>query len=94
VNQKQDTTVKGARTVTVKSTETKTVTDTLTVSSDTKIVIKVGGSSITIDPTGIKITAVKVEILASGQLETNGTIMAKHSSGGVMQIQGPLVTIN
>ena len=94
VEQKQDTTVTGARTVTVKSTETKTVTDKLTISSDTKIEIKVGTSSITIDPTGIKITAIKVEILASAQLETNGSAMAKHTSGGVVQIQGPLVTIN
>jgi len=94
VNQSQSTTVHGARTVTVKSTETKTVTDKLTISSDTKIEIKVGSSSITIDPMGIKITAVKVEILASAQLETNGSAMAKHTSGGVVQIQGPLVTIN
>jgi hypothetical protein len=56
--------------------------------------LKVGGSSITIDMMGIKITAPKIEIAASLQLETNGSVMAKHTSGGVVQIQGPLVTIN
>lgn len=94
VNQAQDTTVTGARTVTVKSTETKKVTSTLSISSDAKIELKVGGSSITIDNMGIKITAPKIEILASMQLETNGSMMAKHTSGGLVQIQGPLVTIN
>jgi len=94
VNQSQSTTVQGARTVTVNSTETKKVKDKLEISSETKIELKVGPSSITIDATGIKITAIKVEILASAQLETNGSAMAKHTSGGVVQIQGPLVTIN
>ncbi|MGL6211283.1 MAG: type VI secretion system Vgr family protein, partial [Paracoccaceae bacterium] len=89
INKTEDITVVGARTVTVKSTETKKVTSTLSISSDTKIELKVGGSSITIDPTGIKITAVKIEILASAQLETNGSAMAKHTAGGVMQIQAP-----
>ncbi len=90
----EKTKVIGARSVTVSGTEDKTVTDKLTISSTTKIEIKVGPSSITIDNTGIKITAVKVEILASAQLETNGSAMAKHTSGGVLQIQSPLVTIN
>jgi type VI secretion system secreted protein VgrG len=90
----QDITVTGARSVTVQSKETKTVTDVLSVTSQTKIELKVGGSSITIDMMGIKITAPKIEIAASLQLETNGSMMAKHTSGGVVQIQGPLVTIN
>jgi type VI secretion system secreted protein VgrG len=90
----EKTTVVGTRTVTVSGTEDKTVTDKLTISSTTKIEIKVGPSSITIDNSGIKITAIKIEVLASAQLETNGSAMAKHTAGGMLQIQAGLVTIN
>lgn len=94
IKKNESTTVQGNRTVTVSGTETTKVTKKIAISSDAEIEIKVGPSMITLSPTGIKITAVKVEILASAELSTNGSAMAKHTAGGVLQIQSPLVTIN
>ncbi len=90
----ESTTVEGNRTVTVSGTETTKVTRKILISSDTEIEIKVGSSVITITPTGIKIAAVQIEVLASAMLETNGSATAKHTAGGMLQIQSPLVTIN
>lgn len=94
IGENESTTVSGDRTVTVTGTETTKVTKKIIIASDAEIEIKVGTSVITITPTGIKIAAVKIEVLASAMLETNGSATAKHTAGGVLQIQSPLVTIN
>jgi type VI secretion system secreted protein VgrG len=61
-------------------------TGAMTIESSASITIKVGGNSITIDPSGITIKGTMVTTDASG--------MATHKSGGIMTIQGSLVNIN
>lgn len=64
------------------------------ISSLTKIKLTVGASSITIDPTSIKLSAPMIDVNASANLTTNGGAMATHKAGGMMTIQAALVKIN
>ncbi len=56
--------------------------------------IKVGGSSIKLEPAKITIKSVQIDINASAMLKTNGGAMAEHKAGGMNTIKGGIVKIN
>ena len=56
--------------------------------------IKVGASSIKLEPAKITIKSVMIDINASAQLKTNGSAMAQHKAGGMLQMQGGIIKIN
>ena len=56
-------------------------------------IIKVGGSVITLEPSGIKIEATKISVAAVAELKTTGA-MAEHTATGIMTIKGAMVLIN
>lgn len=78
--------VTGKSDTTVSGNYTNTVTGSITIESKQKIELKVGGSSITIDASGITVKGPMIKTDASG--------MAEHKSGGIMVVQGSLVNIN
>lgn len=85
--------VDGNRDCKVAKDETTLVKGTLTLESETKIIIKVGGSVITLEPSGIKIEATKISVAAVAELKTTGA-MAEHTATGIMTIKGAMVLIN
>lgn len=67
---------------------------TITIDAGMKIVLKCGGSKITIDPMSIKIESLTIKVDASLQLSTNGGAMAEHKAGAMNKISGAVVMIN
>ncbi len=86
-------TVDGKRTTTIGKTDTTTVDGNLTLESKTKIILKVAGSTITLEPSGIKIEATKIDVAAVAALTTKG-LTAEHTSTANMTIKGLMVLIN
>jgi len=56
--------------------------------------IKVGSSSLKLEPAKITMKSVQILIDASGKLDTKAGAMATHQAGGIMTIKGALVKIN
>jgi type VI secretion system secreted protein VgrG len=56
--------------------------------------IKVGASSIKLEPAKITMKSVQILIDASAKLDTKAGAMANHQAGGIMTIKGALVKIN
>jgi type VI secretion system secreted protein VgrG len=82
-NSKRDTT----------GTETITVTGACVIESMQSIELKVGGNSIKIDMTGIKIKGMQIDVSADAKLSTKG-LLVEHKGDGPMTIQAPLIKIN
>lgn len=80
--------------ITVDGNETTTVTKTMTLESREKIILKVGGSTITMDSQSIKLEALNIDVKASAALKTNGAATAEHTAAGSMTIQAAIVKIN
>jgi len=70
-----------------------TVNKDLTIESKKKITLKVGGSTIEMTAQGIKIKSLKIDVQATGQLNTKGAIV-KHEATGTMTIKGKMIMIN
>lgn len=94
VKQNQTTTVQQSRTVTVTQDDKKSVTGKVVVDSTTSIELKCGASKILIEPTKITLTAVEIQIGATGMLKTNGSALAEHTAGGFLSVKAPMVMIN
>lgn len=84
VEKEQSITVKDKRTLKVTNDDT-TNANKIVIKGDSSIELKVGGSSIKIEPAGIKIKATKIEI--------NGTMVDVKGSG-IVGIKGGLTKIN
>jgi type VI secretion system secreted protein VgrG len=82
------------RKMTVKGTEVKDVTGSLTLKSQDSIVLEVGANKITIDQNGITINGLQVAIKATSTLTTEGLASADHKGGGAMTISAGIVSIN
>lgn len=80
------TSVSGKSDNTVTGNFTHTVTGSITIESSQKIELKVGGNSITIDQTGVTITATMIK--------TSASTTAEHSGSAMMTIKGGVVMIN
>lgn len=81
-------------TIRVDGNETTTVIKTMTLESKEKIILKVGGSKITMDSSSITLEATNIELKAAMSMKTNGGGTAEHTASGQMTIQAPLVKIN
>jgi type VI secretion system secreted protein VgrG len=84
-----------------RTAEIKTGNDSLkvsagerTVEAAKKITLKVGGSTITIEPAKISLSSPEISIQASGNLTAKGGTMAEVSAGGTMTVKGAIVQIN
>jgi type VI secretion system secreted protein VgrG len=94
-------TITGLQKTDVTKTRTLTVTDTSTHESMKEIIIKVGGSSITLKPDGIVIKAVKIEINADATLDVKAGAKADIAAplttvkaDGMLTLKGGIVMIN
>ncbi len=101
VNKDRTVKIEGLEKIDVTKTQTITVTDAVLYESKKEIVIKVGGSTITLKPDGIEIKAVKIEIKADAKLDMKGGATADLASpmttvkaDAVLTLQGGLVKIN
>lgn len=81
------------RTYLVKGAQKTVVKGEVHLESETKIVIKCGASTITLEPSGIKIESTKVDVTATAALTTKG-LTAEHTSTANMTIKGLMVLIN
>lgn len=87
VNNRSITVAKGNESKTVsKGTQTVDVQGAIKITSKTSITLKVGGSSIKIDPAGITLKAAKIDSKASA--------MSTVKAGGVLTLKGALTKIN
>ncbi|MCO6381456.1 type VI secretion system Vgr family protein [Oceanicola sp. 502str15] len=86
--------VGGNRLTEVRGTSTLNAQSDIEINSLTKITLKVGGSSITIEPAKISLSSIEIDASAAGALKTSGGGTAEHKSGGMMTIQAALVKIN
>lgn len=82
------------RKMTVKGTELKDVTGSLTLQSTQEIVLAVGDNKITINNSGITINGLNITAKASAALKTEGMASAEHKASGFMTISGAMVKIN
>lgn len=100
----RSTTIHGDETLTIKTGNRSTVISqgnddvnikagAHTTKAAKSITLKVGGSSIKIDPTGITIKAMKVSIQADLKAEVKGTMVDANASG-VLTLKGGLAKIN
>jgi type VI secretion system secreted protein VgrG len=72
----------------------ETVTGSITIESKQTITLKVGESKIEISQSGIKLSAMSINLDASLEMKTSGGATAEHKSTGMLTIQGTLVKIN
>lgn len=93
VADKESITVEGDSETTVKGEKKVEVDGAVLIKSEKIIELKVGSSSIKIEPTQITISSPNVTVSAQGNLEAKGTI-AKIEASGPMTIKAAIVTIN
>ncbi|MBC7140038.1 MAG: type VI secretion system tip protein VgrG [Defluviimonas sp.] len=87
-------TVKQARESKIDRSDKLNVGTTLEIEAGSKIVLKVGGSSIEMDGLSIKLTATSISVDAKADLKTGGGMMAEHKAGAMMDIKAAMVKIN
>ncbi|MFL6674172.1 MAG: type VI secretion system Vgr family protein [Massilia sp.] len=92
VDQKLD--VGGNQTVAVTGDQKITVSKTIVIEATTSIELKVGGSSIKIEPAKITIKSAMVEVKADANASVEAGAMMKLKAGAVMTVEGSLVKIN
>ncbi len=90
---KHNLTVKDAITVTAQDKYTLDATSDVTIESKTKITLKVGSSTIVLEPAGIKIEAVQIEGTAKAKLAFKGAL-SNFEADGVVTVKGALVKVN
>jgi type VI secretion system secreted protein VgrG len=73
--------------------DTKAALGSITDEAMQKIVLKVGGNSITIDQTGIEIKGIMIKIAASAMYEIKGPL-GQVKADAMLIIKGGLVMIN
>jgi len=92
VDQKLD--VGGNQTVTVTGDQKVTVSKTIVIEATTSIELKVGGSSIKIEPAKVTVKAAEVMVQSDANTTVKAGAMMQLKSGAVMTIEGALVKIN
>ena len=85
--------IEGKRETRVAKDDMTNVKGTMTLEADTKLILKVGTSKITMEPNSIKIEATKIDIAAVAELTTKG-LTAEHTATANMTIKGAMVLIN
>ncbi|KEQ12248.1 type VI secretion system Vgr family protein [Endozoicomonas numazuensis] len=103
IERHQDVTVTENRSVTVKNgnetkdiggTQTTTAKSDITIESKTKITLKVGSSSITIDPNGITLKGTMINSKSSANTKVEAGAMMDIKASALLNIKGSLVKIN
>jgi type VI secretion system secreted protein VgrG len=92
VDQKLD--VGGNQTVSVTGDQKVTVSKTIVIEATQSIELKVGASSVKIEPAKITIKSVEVAVKADANAAVEAGAMMKLKSGAVMTVEGALVKIN
>jgi type VI secretion system secreted protein VgrG len=92
VDQKLD--VGGNQTVSVTGDQKVTVSKTIVIEATQSIELKVGSSSIKIEPAKITIKSVEVAVKADANAAVEAGAMMKLKSGAIMTVEGALVKIN
>jgi type VI secretion system secreted protein VgrG len=88
------TTVKNDETRKVDNNQSVKVGNKIVVEANTSIELKVGSSSIKIEPTKITIKSVEIAVQSDANMEIKAGAMMQVKSGAVMTIEGALVKIN
>ncbi|KQV33804.1 type VI secretion system Vgr family protein [Massilia sp. Root335] len=88
------TTVKNDETRKVDNNQSVKVGNTIVVEANTSIELKVGSSSIKIEPAKITIKSVEIAVQSDANMEIKAGAMMQVKSGAVMTIEGALVKIN
>jgi type VI secretion system secreted protein VgrG len=92
VDQKLD--VGGNQTVAITGDQKVTVSKTIVIEATQSIELKVGSSSVKIEPAKITVKAVEVAVKADANAGVEAGAMMKLKSGAVMTVEGALVKIN
>ena len=88
------TTVKNDETRKVDNNQSVKVGNKIVIEANTSIELKVGGSSIKIEPARITIKSVEIAVQSDANMEIKAGAMMQVKSGAVMTIEGALVKIN
>ena len=86
--------VGGNQTVTVTGDQKITVSKTIVIEASSSIELKVGGSSIKIEPAKITLKAPEIMLEADANVTLKAGAMMQVKSGAIMTIEGALVKIN
>lgn len=78
----------------INKSDVLSVKQQLITTAKTKITLKVGGSSIVMDPMSITIKSPQITLDAGMTLTTKAGLKAEHTAGGMMDIKALLVKIN
>jgi type VI secretion system secreted protein VgrG len=92
VDQKLD--VGGNQTVSITGDQKVTVSKTIVIEATQSIELKVGSSSVKIEPAKITIKSVEIDVKADANAAVESGAMMKIKSGAVMTVEGALVKIN
>jgi type VI secretion system secreted protein VgrG len=82
------------QTVDIKSNQKVKAGQTIVIEANTSIELKVGGSSIKIEPAKITIKSAEIEVAADANVHVKAGAMMEIKSGAMMTIAGALVKIN
>lgn len=86
--------VGGSRSTTIGESDSLIVADTLEIEAGSRIVLKVGGSTIEMDSSGITLSSNDITLDAGMTIETKAGLKAKHTAGVNLTIQAAIVKIN
>ncbi|MEM9145014.1 MAG: type VI secretion system tip protein TssI/VgrG [Pseudomonadota bacterium] len=92
VNGSHTETIEGDQTVTISGSQTIDVTGEISITSQQKITLKVGGSTITIDTASISIESPQISVAGSGSVEISGG-MVDVAGDGMVTMGAPMVEI-
>ncbi|MEO0623008.1 MAG: type VI secretion system tip protein TssI/VgrG [Pseudomonadota bacterium] len=93
VESNREMTVNGDHSETVAGSQTIDVTGAISITSQDSITLTVGGSSITIDQTSIKIESTQIEVTAQATATISASGSAELSSDGMITIGGSMVEV-
>jgi type VI secretion system secreted protein VgrG len=85
--------ITGTRTITVQGASSLKSLASVKIEATSSIELVCGTSKITMDPSGIKISALNIEVSATAQLKTTG-LQAQHGASVDLSIQSAIVRIN
>jgi type VI secretion system secreted protein VgrG len=90
----QTLTVNNNQTVAIKGDQKVTVSKTIVIEATTSIELKVGGSSIKIEPAKITVKSAEIMVQSDANTTVKAGAMMSLKAGAVMTIEGALVKIN
>lgn len=86
--------VKNNRKTDIGVNDTLNVGNELYIEANSKITLKVGESTLVIDPVSITLKSVNITASAQANLETSSKALAKHTADATMTIRGAMIFIN